>query len=548
MRALVSISALVAAVILSVPGLALPPYEHGRGFRDGANHHLGDDGVAAALDHAPAAIDEPTRMHLHLAHVRDWLAARPATRPELAVRRAELLGYLDDYIAAGVTPENTRLPWRTPVFIDDDGRICAVGYLIERSVGRALAERVAARHRYDFLEDIAAAIPEVASWATASGFSLDELASIQPGYAMPMIEQWTPLAMGDLPDGAFDEESDQGGRARGGLRHGRMQGHWSRLDAHGVEVGKGDFERGAGTWVSSYPDGARLAVGSFAANRPHGLWRFYHASGQLAAEGSFEGGHRHGTWRFFHDTAAKTPIAVGAFARGRVSGRWQHFDAAGKLVATSLERKPPGTESDSMISGHLLDVVPGADGVRHQLYEGFVNGIGRVDALTHHRERLYVLDAQMFDPATSTMYDEDGDHLEKQPSGWQERSCRWSAAFHAAARRGDVLALHHRLSTESESCGEPRALPAGRAARIEALVAPLASVRSPSPEFVRKLVLGEQYPPDPESQAEPDHSADDLVGVLAGHMTWYAEWPHVDGRFIQVFRTLPGYSPTNPQP
>src|SRR5215510_13723282 len=105
--------------------------------RDGANHHLGDDSFVVAFGRAPTPRDsESLRMHTHLAYVRAQLAAHPATRPELASRRAELLGYLDEYIAAGITPHNTYLAQRNPVFIDAEGRICAVGYLLERSAGR----------------------------------------------------------------------------------------------------------------------------------------------------------------------------------------------------------------------------------------------------------------------------------------------------------------------------------------------------------------------------------------------------------------------------
>ena len=140
------------------PGFALPPGAAQRGFRDGANHHLGDDSFVERTGRAPGdGDDEHARMQTHLRYARAWLAGRPATRPELAARRAQLLGYLGDYIARGSTPENQALPWRSPVFIDDDNRICAVGYLIERSVGRGLAERIARAHRYDFLEGVAPA-------------------------------------------------------------------------------------------------------------------------------------------------------------------------------------------------------------------------------------------------------------------------------------------------------------------------------------------------------------------------------------------------------
>src|SRR5688500_9256403 len=88
--------------------------------RDGANHRLGDDSFVSRLGRAPTnADDERVRMRVHLEFVRERLAAAPPTRPELAKRRVELLGYLGEYIAKGITPVNTTLASRTPVFIDD---------------------------------------------------------------------------------------------------------------------------------------------------------------------------------------------------------------------------------------------------------------------------------------------------------------------------------------------------------------------------------------------------------------------------------------------
>src|ERR1041384_451631 len=174
----------LASLLIATSAAALP--NPATRFPPGPNHHVGDDSFLEQFGRRPTdSDDEHVRMRVHLEHVRAYLGARPATRPELADRRAELLGYLDDYIARGITPTNDHLPWRTPVFIDDGGRICAVGYLIERSVGRGLAEQITAKHRYDFLEDIAAAMPEVDGWIQASGLTLDELASIQPAYSSP---------------------------------------------------------------------------------------------------------------------------------------------------------------------------------------------------------------------------------------------------------------------------------------------------------------------------------------------------------------------------
>ena len=85
------------------------------GPRPGANHHMGDDSFVETFGRAPDERDsEELRMHTHLAWIRSRLGDAPATSPALEGRRAGLLGYLDDYIAKGVTPQNTYVPWRSP--------------------------------------------------------------------------------------------------------------------------------------------------------------------------------------------------------------------------------------------------------------------------------------------------------------------------------------------------------------------------------------------------------------------------------------------------
>ena len=129
--------------------LGLAPGAAERGFVAGANHHLGDASFVARFGRPPGRDDpEALRMHTHLVHVRRQLGARPATRPELAPRRAAILAHLDAYIAKGTTPVNLHLPWRSPVFVDDFGNVCAVGALIAATHpdGMALVHRVAATH------------------------------------------------------------------------------------------------------------------------------------------------------------------------------------------------------------------------------------------------------------------------------------------------------------------------------------------------------------------------------------------------------------------
>jgi hypothetical protein len=99
-------------------------------LRSGANHHVGDASFVAAFGRAPTDDDaEQVRMTTHLRHVHAWLASRPATRPELAERRARVLALLADYIAKATTPSNSDLPWRTPVFIDKQHTIARRGDL-----------------------------------------------------------------------------------------------------------------------------------------------------------------------------------------------------------------------------------------------------------------------------------------------------------------------------------------------------------------------------------------------------------------------------------
>ena len=150
-------AALLVALCATLPANAAPPEPASldRWLRNdvGVNHRVGDAGFLAVEGRRPLpADDEHVRMRDHLAHVADVLAHAPATAEERGPMRRTLLGHLDRYIARGVTPENTHFGFRTPVFIDDAGRICAVGFLIEQTAGRALAEDIARTHRYAELE------------------------------------------------------------------------------------------------------------------------------------------------------------------------------------------------------------------------------------------------------------------------------------------------------------------------------------------------------------------------------------------------------------
>lgn len=532
------------AVCALAPALAaaLPPNAPTH-LRGGANHHTGDDAFIAKYGREPRPGDEKLRMREHFLAVRARLAAAKPTRPELAAQRAKLIGFLDRYIEQGITPANEQLPWRTPVFIDQHGTICAVGYLIEQSAGRALAEKIAATHRYSLLEEIAADIPEVRQWVEASGFSLEELGSIQPGYPGPEVLTWTSWTLASRdempPDGPYVAEEDtregalKRGKMEGTLKRGKMEGDWvRRIDD--VVVGRGTFHHGNGAWIGYFEDGkTKQAEGAFRGNYPEGTWRMYHPSGHLAAEGKFARGQRVGGWRFYYDHTQPTLIASGSFTRrGAVTGRWRHFDQHGKLLASSLVATPKQwrkrrKEQLFWSVGYLVDIVPGEDGIIHQIHQGSIDGEGtRFDKLetADRKLRVYSIGERLFDS--------DGRELAETKRGWVAKKCAWNAAAKRAARAGDVAALHGLLFVpfggELPSCADDGvAIGSAKAARARTLAHAMETVRAASPRFIQKLVEGEV----PE----------DLPNVLAKNMALDIEWPHVDKQFITTYRGLPGY-------
>lgn len=149
------------------------------------NAVIGDASFAHAFgDARPAAFaDETLRITTHLAYVETLLRQRDtsALSPAQQQARAANLDRLRAYREAGVFPRNHDFPdRRRPCFIDRDGRICAVGYLVEQSAGRALAEAINARFQYALLAEMDD--EALRAWAARSGLSLLELATIQPGY------------------------------------------------------------------------------------------------------------------------------------------------------------------------------------------------------------------------------------------------------------------------------------------------------------------------------------------------------------------------------
>ena len=169
-------------------------------FADGENAVLGDASWRARFGVAPEeAADEETRLRVHLEYVEAVLRARDTSglTDDQRAARAHNLDLLRAYIARGEFPRNHDVPGRRPHFIDEDGRICAVGYLIERTAGRAAAEAINRAHEWDFLDDIRG----IDAWVDASGLTREELAMIQPSY------NWRPRPVPPPEEGAMQRRT-----------------------------------------------------------------------------------------------------------------------------------------------------------------------------------------------------------------------------------------------------------------------------------------------------------------------------------------------------
>ncbi len=176
--------AMTPRVALSSPALA-DDFQRPEAHRHAINAILGD---LSFIHHygipPPPGTDPDLRVRTHLEFVHALLSRRNTSHlpADLREARRQNLSWLQEYIDAGRFPRNYLYPDENrPCFIDRDERICAVGYLVERSAGRELAERINIEFQSEFLWRMR--LPALERWSEDSGLSLLELSMIQPGYA-----------------------------------------------------------------------------------------------------------------------------------------------------------------------------------------------------------------------------------------------------------------------------------------------------------------------------------------------------------------------------
>lgn len=148
------------------------------------NAILRDFSYTQKFGHAPdEKSDETVRIKTHLEFVEKVLRMKDVSSLPVALQknRMHVIDLLHDYWTAGIFPRNFDFPdMRIPCFIDRENRICAVGYLVEQTAGREIAEQINSEFQYSNLLDMSDAT--IDSWIASSGLTKKECAMIQPTY------------------------------------------------------------------------------------------------------------------------------------------------------------------------------------------------------------------------------------------------------------------------------------------------------------------------------------------------------------------------------
>lgn len=156
------------------------------------NPLIGDISYESKFGHKPdATTDNNLRIRTHLEYVEHLLRSKDISdlSADLQIKRNHLLDLLHDYWVNGVFPKNyDYTDQRKPCFIDKDGTICAVGYLVEQTTSRQVAENINSKHKYDEL--LAMNNQTVDNWVLTSGLTKEECAMIQPTYGSTPVDTY----------------------------------------------------------------------------------------------------------------------------------------------------------------------------------------------------------------------------------------------------------------------------------------------------------------------------------------------------------------------
>jgi hypothetical protein len=126
------------------------------------------------------------RIQTHLKLVEQTLRNRKTTHLSSTQKENRLrhLDVLQQYWEAATFPTNTFHSERHPYFVDIFGVHCAVGYLLHKDGQDDFVQKIKTNNNYAYIKELTA-YKSLDEWAATNGFTIDELAWIQPGYSPP---------------------------------------------------------------------------------------------------------------------------------------------------------------------------------------------------------------------------------------------------------------------------------------------------------------------------------------------------------------------------
>lgn len=174
-------------------------FSHFLSAQQAINSVIGDTSWLATYgEFPPTQLADHARITTHLNYVVQRLKVNSNLVDSVVqAKRNRLIELLENYVQRGQFPQNTAYTnERKPCFIDEEGTICAVGYLVEQTAGRVEAERINSIFQYDRISAMQQDTGLIA-WQRASGLSLQELAMIQPEYWPSPPPNYQPVVFYD---------------------------------------------------------------------------------------------------------------------------------------------------------------------------------------------------------------------------------------------------------------------------------------------------------------------------------------------------------------
>ncbi|GAB5407901.1 MAG: hypothetical protein BalsKO_02660 [Balneolaceae bacterium] len=155
------------------------------------NAIIGDVSFVDTFDRLPNQEDsEVLRITTHLNYVIGVLelTSTEYLSETQSLKRSKLISILNEYVKEERFPKNYDFEdQRRPTFIDKDGNICAVGYLVQQTVGQEAAEAINKKYKYEYLMEMESELLD--SWLNEYGLTKKEAAMIQPSYGSIVVEK-----------------------------------------------------------------------------------------------------------------------------------------------------------------------------------------------------------------------------------------------------------------------------------------------------------------------------------------------------------------------